>query len=220
MDLLIKLGVGKIIRYSETLVPANGANGDRGLPTVSVGVITLNAGKTLTQCLESVAGLNYPKSLIQLIVVDAGSRDDTLSIAGLFGAEIYTVPHGAPRGFSTNLALRKAKGDFLILIDADNELPPWWLETSIKDFADPNVAGVYCLQFTPPMALPLLARVIYYIKRGYQFNSPIASSAMGYRSVRIPRAMQSNIEGGLNRRWTLVRETFSSACRTFLSFVE
>ena len=41
-----------------------------------------------------------------------------------------------------NKALEKAKGDILIRIDDDVELPEYWLEQIVKPFSDPKVCGV------------------------------------------------------------------------------
>jgi glycosyltransferase involved in cell wall biosynthesis/predicted Zn-dependent protease len=87
-------------------------------PRLSVCVIAKNEERFLAQCLKSVQGLSP-----QLIVVDTGSTDRTVAIAREFGAEIYTFPWGDNFAAARNAALEHATGDWVLMLDADEELP-------------------------------------------------------------------------------------------------
>ncbi|MCH7641626.1 glycosyltransferase family 2 protein [Patescibacteria group bacterium] len=87
-------------------------------PKLSVTVITLNEEKDLKRCLESVRDLAD-----EIVVVDSGSMDKTVEIARKYGAKIYD------REFDNysnqkNYAIEKAKGDWILSMDADEEIPP------------------------------------------------------------------------------------------------
>src|ERR1019366_8922929 len=74
--------------------------------------------KFLAQCLKSVRGF-----ATQIVVVDTGSTDRTVEIAREFGAEIYSFPWCDDFAAARNAALEHATGDWILMLDADEELP-------------------------------------------------------------------------------------------------
>lgn len=89
------------------------------LPLVSVIIPTRNSSQTLNDCLSSLQKQSY--SNYELLVPDAGSTDSTLKIAKSFGAKIYSnLSKTAEAGKA--LGLKKAKGEYVLLLDSDNIL--------------------------------------------------------------------------------------------------
>lgn len=88
------------------------------MPTpLSVTIITLNAAATLRQCMESVAWAD------EIIVVDSGSTDATLAIAGECAARV--IPNNWPGyGAQKNFAVTQASHDWVLSLDADEWLSP------------------------------------------------------------------------------------------------
>ena len=72
----------------------------------------------LAQCLKSVHGLAQ-----QVVVVDTGSTDRTVDIAKSFGAEIHSFAWCDDFAAARNAALEHATGDWVLMLDADEELP-------------------------------------------------------------------------------------------------
>ncbi len=89
---------------------------------ISVALITLNEELSLPRTLESVRPL-VRDGQGEIIVVDSGSTDRTLEIARSFGAIVFTEPW---KGFAAqkNSAMEKATGDWVLQLDADEELEP------------------------------------------------------------------------------------------------
>jgi glycosyltransferase involved in cell wall biosynthesis len=85
--------------------------------TLSVVLITLNEAANLPRTLASVRGLG------EIIVLDSGSTDSTLDIARNFGACVYTESW---KGFGPqkNSAISRATTDWILSLDADEELSP------------------------------------------------------------------------------------------------
>jgi glycosyltransferase involved in cell wall biosynthesis len=92
-------------------------------PKVSFLIPTLNAAGILGNCLESIRQQEYPQDRIEIIVADGGSLDATRQIAARFGATVLENPR---RGYDTGkcVALAGASGEFVVFVDADNELTP------------------------------------------------------------------------------------------------
>lgn len=91
---------------------------------ISAVVQTLNEEKNIVRCLESIQ-----KLADEIVVVDDGSTDKTLEIAKKFGAKIF---HHQSAGFveaGRNFAIEKATGDWILVIDADEEIPKTLVKT-------------------------------------------------------------------------------------------
>ena len=88
-------------------------------PRISVCLIAKNEEQFLAQCLASVKGLAD-----QIIVVDTGSTDRTVAIAQEHGAEVYHFEWCDDFSAARNAALERATGDWVLVLDADEELPP------------------------------------------------------------------------------------------------
>ena len=91
------------------------------LPRVSFVIPTLNAQAILENCLASIARQNYPRENIEIILADAHSTDATRAIAGRFGALILD-DNGKNMEEGKRLALGHATGEFVVFVDADNEI--------------------------------------------------------------------------------------------------
>jgi glycosyltransferase involved in cell wall biosynthesis len=87
---------------------------------LSVVLITHNEESNLGRTLESVQPL-MRDGQGEIIVVDSGSTDRTVEIAKSFGAKVFTEPW---KGFAgqKNSAIEKATGDWILSLDADEEL--------------------------------------------------------------------------------------------------
>jgi glycosyltransferase involved in cell wall biosynthesis len=58
----------------------------------------------------------------EIVVVDTGSRDETMDIARVFGARVYHFPWTDDFSEARNHALSKAAGDWILVLDADEVL--------------------------------------------------------------------------------------------------
>ena len=103
--------------------------------SLSVVIITLNEETNLARTLPSVAWAD------EIVVLDSGSTDRTREVAESFGAKFFVEPW---KGFAAqkNSALAKANGDWILSLDADEEVEPA-LGQEIRDVlaANPSLAG-------------------------------------------------------------------------------
>ena len=77
-------------------------------------MITKNEERYLEQCLRSVKDL-----VNEIILVDTGSSDRTVSIAQSFGAHVYSRPWDNDFSAPRNLSLAKATQSWILVLDAD-----------------------------------------------------------------------------------------------------
>jgi glycosyltransferase involved in cell wall biosynthesis len=83
---------------------------------LSVAIITKNEEENLRLCLQSVAFAR------QIVVVDSGSTDATLSIAAEFSCDIYNEAW-LGFGLQKQLAIDRCREPWVLVLDADERIP-------------------------------------------------------------------------------------------------
>ena len=91
---------------------------------VSVVIPTLNSAETLEKCLNSVRS-NNTKYKYEIIVVDAGSSDQTLAIAEKYADKVLS---GMPFRINRNKGVEEAAGEIICFTDSDCIVPEHWID--------------------------------------------------------------------------------------------
>lgn len=108
--------------------------------TVSIIIPTKNEGDVLEQCLKSV--FDQSVSSNEVIIVDGGSTDSTLEIAKKFNVKVIREGRFSSPANARNLGAENAKGQILLIMDADVILDRDCLKNAIEIFADRNTIVV------------------------------------------------------------------------------
>ena len=101
---------------------------------VSGVVTTLNNAATLDDCLASLSFCD------ELVVLDSGSHDATLQIAGRHGARIAAQPF-AGYGSQKQAAIDLASGEWILLLDADEHVADAGRAAIERELAAPRADG-------------------------------------------------------------------------------
>ncbi|HSM04677.1 MAG TPA: glycosyltransferase family 2 protein [Longimicrobiales bacterium] len=116
------------------------------LPPISILVPAYNEGEVLDEALQSLSRLDYPR--YEVIVVDDGSRDDTLAVAAAWEGErgpvefrAVTQPN-AGKATALNTGIRVSKHPFVFCMDADSQLEPQTLREAVRHMAQDSVGAV------------------------------------------------------------------------------
>lgn len=110
---------------------------------ISACMIAKNEEKCIARCIES-----YKEVVDEIIVVDTGSTDRTVDIAKGLGAQVFYYKWDNDFARAKNFALDKAKGDWVIFLDADEyfvEQTALLIPRLLKTIHSNNkIQGVYC----------------------------------------------------------------------------
>lgn len=108
--------------------------------TISASLIVRNETSCLRKCLKSIEGVD------EIVVVDTGSDDDSVEIAKEYTDKVY---HGEEYlwrddfAFSRNHSLDKCTGDWVLIIDADEQLETGGIEKIREIIKDCPKDAVY-----------------------------------------------------------------------------
>jgi glycosyltransferase involved in cell wall biosynthesis len=168
------------------------------LPRVSFIMPTLNAEAILENCLASIAHQTYPRDRYEIILADAHSTDRTRDIAKKFGATVLD-DDGKNIEEGKRLALRHATGEFIVFVDADNEITHAdYIELAVKALAaNPQTLGVESYYLPSPKMSSFCA----YITHLLHISDPIA-----WLMSANPKLVARD---GETERWILPEKTFS-----------
>ena len=103
---------------------------------ISAIVITKNEEKNIKDCLSCLDWVD------EIVLIDSGSTDKTREIAGKMGAKIYIC---SKKGFDErrNLGKKKAQGEWLLYVDADERVSSKLKEEILKTINNPKNCSAF-----------------------------------------------------------------------------
>ena len=112
-------------------------------PSISILIPAYNEEKVLRRAIETTIEATYPTSK-EIIIIDDGSTDMTYSIAQEFtkkGIKLVHRPNGG-KAVAINHGLRFARGEIIIIVDADSLVGKNSLIELVQPLRDPDIAAV------------------------------------------------------------------------------
>ena len=155
---------------------------------ISFIIPTLNAQKVLESCLKSISKQDFPKNQYEILIIDGGSTDKTVSIAKKYNSKIIKNPLKTAEAGKA-VGIHFACGKYICLIDSDNILPSKnWLQKMLYPFSkNPKIIGTEPAQFT------------------YRKNAGIIERYSALIGANDPYAFITNVydrKNYLNNKWT------------------
>ena len=111
---------------------------------ISVVVPTYNSAQWIRETLDSV--LAQSLSVLEILVIDDGSTDDTAKIVGSYGppvSYVYVVHAGVSA--ARNLGIRMAEGNYVAFVDADDYWDSSKIEAQMRLLVSHGLAWASCL---------------------------------------------------------------------------
>jgi cellulose synthase/poly-beta-1,6-N-acetylglucosamine synthase-like glycosyltransferase len=148
---LVSIGGGRAAELDENVAVEARALREEDLPVFTVLVPMFREAAMLPQLAQALRNLDYPLGKLDIkIVLEAGDRETikaarTLGLEGVF--DIIIVPRSMPqtKPKACNFALRFARGEYLVVYDAEDRPEPDQLRKVVATFRR-SPANTACLQ--------------------------------------------------------------------------
>ena len=112
-------------------------------PLISVVIPCYNSENFIRESIESVLNQTYKN--IEIIVIDDGSEDSTLSILqGFSGFITILSQNNAGAGSARNAGLNASKGEYVAFLDSDDYWEPDKIKIQLNQMQRENLDLIYC----------------------------------------------------------------------------
>ena len=102
------------------------------IPSVSVIVPAYNAEKNIATLIESLLDLDYPKELLEILIIDNNSNDRTKEIIKQYPVKLLEEKNIQSSYAARNCGIRNTKSEILAFIDSDCIATPQWVKEGVK----------------------------------------------------------------------------------------
>ncbi|MFA5124365.1 MAG: glycosyltransferase family 2 protein [Patescibacteria group bacterium] len=114
---------------------------------VVIGIVTYNSRHKIADCLDSVNRQNYPRELVQVVVVDNSSHDSTKEYLAEVWPQVTVIANDRNAGFAAAnnqiYSWAKDQADYLVLLNDDTIVEPYWLSRLVNAVSgDEKIAAV------------------------------------------------------------------------------
>jgi cellulose synthase/poly-beta-1,6-N-acetylglucosamine synthase-like glycosyltransferase len=142
LSIIIVYGVSSLMLLWGTLRQRPQRVSDQ--PFVSVLIAARNEETRIGRCLDSLLRSQYPASQYEILIIDDRSVDRTREVAENFGrvySQVKVIPithriaNMSGKASALCQGLRQARGEIILMTDADCEVPPNWMPQMISYFA-------------------------------------------------------------------------------------
>lgn len=146
------------------------------LPTLSIVTVTYNTDlKLFGEVLKALRSQDYPKRLIEHIVIDAGSTNGTIELARKYKCKVFVYPDlKEEEHMRAGIGFKKAKGDILLILQSDNLMPVKnWLKMMIAPFENPKVFSTFTEKYSFKKNMSATTRYMALIGANEPLISPL-----------------------------------------------
>lgn len=132
-------------------------------PSISIIIPCYNEEKNIKKCIYSISKANYPKTKLEVIVIDDGSIDNTRKILSKSGIKLINSEH-VGKSAALNLGVNKARYDFILALDADTTIDKNFIKNIVKPFEDKKVGATNgsCLAKSDNNMLETFQKIEYF----------------------------------------------------------
>jgi glycosyltransferase involved in cell wall biosynthesis len=143
---------------------------------LSVIIPTLNEERHVGSLLSDIAAQTREPD--EVLVVDAGSTDATVSVARRF-AFAKLLEGEPPVACGRNLGGRSATGEVLIFLDADTRLPPTFFEGFLEEFESRRL-DIGCPLYVPYRSTPVVEGIHALFNGLFKVSQRVLPSGAGH----------------------------------------
>jgi cellulose synthase/poly-beta-1,6-N-acetylglucosamine synthase-like glycosyltransferase len=163
------IALGEYVLYNAVMLVASimrsHAQDEGFTPPITVVIPAYNEEKHIRRKLENVLSSDYPREILEVIVVDDGSTDGTVHAVSEFrseGVKLVQIEERKGKIFAQKTAFSHASNEIVAITDATVLAPPDALKKLATHMSDPRVGAVSA-------AITVRNRSVNYLTRASQF---------------------------------------------------
>ncbi|MEQ9824865.1 MAG: glycosyltransferase family 2 protein [Puniceicoccaceae bacterium] len=181
---------------------------------VSVIVPCFNYGEQLECSVTSALSQSYP--LLEVIIIDDGSTDSTPEVASQLALKDsrVRVHHQSNQGVAAarNCGMKLAKGEWILFLDADDELFPEYLSKTVSVIVEQGCDFVYC-DFEVTGETTRMGRMIEFDPQKIKIRNFVSICTLFRRNSIAQHHFDSSLE--MNEDYDFVLGLVASGCVGF-----
>ncbi len=148
---------------------------------VSIIIPAYNEAETIGELIAQIKAL-YPG--FEIIVINDGSKDETVSVAKEAGAVVHSHPYNIGNGAAIKSGIRVASGDIMVFMDGDGQHGPEDIEKLLNFFPDFDmVVGARSIRDQASLGRAM-GNQIYNWLASYVTKFSIKDLTSGFRAIK------------------------------------
>eukprot|EP00602_Paraphysomonas_sp_CaronLab_P002253 CAMPEP_0185030996 /NCGR_PEP_ID=MMETSP1103-20130426/18188_1 /TAXON_ID=36769 /ORGANISM="Paraphysomonas bandaiensis, Strain Caron Lab Isolate" /LENGTH=303 /DNA_ID=CAMNT_0027566329 /DNA_START=15 /DNA_END=923 /DNA_ORIENTATION=+ len=160
---------------------------------VSIIIAIKNEARYIGRTLRNLESTTIDKSKVEIVLVDCGSKDNTLDVAKASAGVIPIVyakcRAQCSRGTSLNLGAEAATGEILLFLRADSIVPPGYDETIRRELFTPTVAlTAFRFSYDTNSSTSVANRALYIISLYHNMLASMCRLPRGSQGLALPAA--------------------------------
>jgi cellulose synthase/poly-beta-1,6-N-acetylglucosamine synthase-like glycosyltransferase len=143
--LYVYLGYLALLYLLSRWFPQKAKLADAALPSVSLIISAYNESSVIVEKLENAFALDYPRDLMEILVISDCSDDGTDELVGQrasHGVRLIRQTERLGKSAGLNLGIPKSSGEILVFSDANAIYQADAIRGLVRHFADPHVGYV------------------------------------------------------------------------------
>lgn len=172
-----------------------------GLPRISIVIATRERPEALSNCLDAVDALDYPRECFEVIVVDDGGDTDLAAVVARAGENVQLIwqEHRGPAA-ARNRGASEARFELLAFTDDDCRPTPSWLRELTARMNRGEGAGGRTVAGLPENSYAVVSQAIVDVVYGFYNRNPDAARFFASNNVAFPAGSFQEL-GGFDERF-------------------
>ena len=116
------------------------------LPTISIMIPAYNEEQSLSECIDSALNIDYPKNLLDIVLINDCSTDRTREIGESYVQRglirMINNERNMGKAHSLNKAMKTIKSELIVCLDSDSVVTPGSLKKMVPLTYDPKIGVV------------------------------------------------------------------------------
>lgn len=159
--------------------------------TLTVIIPAFNEEKIIASVISQTKSVLEAEDIsYELLIINDGSKDNTLEVAEEVGATVISHPYNIGNGAAIKTGIRNASGEYLVMMDGDGQHDPGDIPLLVSDLGKFDMSVGARTAASETSAHRDFANMIFNLLASYVVNRRIEDLTSGFRAMRTALARQ------------------------------